>query len=62
MERNKIFFSKETIIMHQDKQYSIIGQHTEKPYLKIMTKRGAVYYEIGKDLRLNYTRLMEEIM
>lgn len=61
ISRNKIFFSKETIKFHDDKNYSIINIK-EKRYLKIVHKKGIAYYEIGEDLRLNYTRLMENII
>lgn len=61
MDRNKIFFSKETVSFHKDQKYSLV-QEGKKRYLRVVHEKGIAYYEIGDDLRLNYTRLMENIL
>jgi hypothetical protein len=64
-ERNKVFFSKGSVKFHRDIKYEIIREGN-KSYLKVTFiragKRGFAYYEFGKDLKLNYTNLMENVL
>lgn len=53
-QRNKIFFSPDTIKVHQDKEYKI--DHNAR-ILSIKTGHGLVHYKIGRNFELTYTNL-----
>lgn len=63
-DRNKIFFSKETVAFHGDRKYAI-EKEDGKVYLVVRyiapnKKKGIAYYQVDEQtFKLNYTKLME---
>lgn len=53
-DRNRIFFSKESVGFHGDRKYKL--EHEDgKTFLVVTTGRNKVWYEVGHmTLKLNY--------